>query len=86
MRHSKLRLALLFTLALPVLAQAHPGHDAGVGFAAGALHPLGGMDHLMALLAVGLLAGRMRGRAAGAIVAAYMGLSGVDRLVRALSW
>jgi urease accessory protein len=32
-------------------AFAHPGHEAG--FIAGALHPLTGVDHLLALLAVG---------------------------------
>lgn len=32
-------------------ALAHPGHD--TGFFAGALHPLTGIDHLLALLAVG---------------------------------
>jgi urease accessory protein len=48
------RLALAFTglgLALPALA--HPGH-AGTGFTAGLLHPLTGLDHLLALLAVGM--------------------------------
>jgi urease accessory protein len=40
------------TLALP--AAAHPGHLAGTGLVAGLLHPLTGLDHLLALLAVGL--------------------------------
>ena len=40
-----------FAVALP--AAAHPGH-AETGFAAGLLHPLTGLDHLLALLAVGL--------------------------------
>lgn len=41
-------------LALSLPALAHPGHEAASGFAAGLLHPLTGIDHLLALLAVGL--------------------------------
>lgn len=44
--------ATLLMLALP--AAAHPGHGAESGFGAGLLHPLTGIDHLLALLAVGL--------------------------------
>ena len=47
-------LALLAT-ALP--AAAHPGHEPMSGFAAGIQHPLSGMDHLLAMIAVGLWAG-----------------------------
>lgn len=44
--------------ALPALA--HPGHDHG-GLVAGLLHPIGGLDHLAAMLAVGLWAGLVGG-------------------------
>jgi hydrogenase/urease accessory protein HupE len=37
------------------VAFAHPGHD-GASLATGLLHPLGGVDHIIALIAVGLLA------------------------------
>ncbi len=37
-------------------AFAHPGHF-GTGFAAGLLHPLTGLDHLLAMVMVGLWAG-----------------------------
>lgn len=43
-------------------ALAHPGHPAD-GFAAGMLHPLTGLDHLLAMIAVGLWAGRVGGKA-----------------------
>jgi len=51
--------ALLSCAAAPALA--HPGHAlhlhaAGDMFAAGILHPLTGLDHLLAMLAVGLWA------------------------------
>jgi urease accessory protein len=44
---------LLAGMAIAVPAAAHPGHTE-TGFAAGLLHPLTGLDHLLALLAVGL--------------------------------
>jgi urease accessory protein len=43
--------AALLAIALP--AAAHPGH--GTGFLAGLAHPFTGIDHMLALLAVGLL-------------------------------
>lgn len=56
---SSTQLALLaapMLLLLAGLAVAHPGHDHvhGGGFAAGLAHPLLGLDHLLAMLAVGL--------------------------------
>lgn len=63
-------LAALLALALPLTAVAHPGHAelAASGFAAGLLHPLTGLDHLLALLAVGLWSGSWRGRQRHAMV------------------
>jgi urease accessory protein len=51
--------AALATLAVARPAAAHPGHPDG-GFAAGLLHPLTGLDHLFALLAVGLWSRQQR--------------------------
>jgi urease accessory protein len=45
-------------VALP--AAAHPGHEAATGVLAGLLHPLTGLDHLLALLAVGLWSRQQR--------------------------
>jgi urease accessory protein len=59
---------------LPGVAAAHPGHDAGVSFAAGMLHPLAGVDHLCALFAVGLLAGRLGGRAGLGVAMTFLAL------------
>lgn len=39
---------------IPTVAMAHPLHDGSIGFAGGVLHPLVGLDHLLALLAVGI--------------------------------
>jgi urease accessory protein len=58
--HTIVRCAALAALFLALPAGAHPGH-ADTGFAAGLAHPLTGLDHLLALLAVGLLS-RHQGR------------------------
>jgi urease accessory protein len=44
--------ALLITLAAP--AFAHTDGDAAAGFVSGFLHPIGGWDHVVAMVAVGL--------------------------------
>ncbi len=54
MKH--IRLALAFAL-VPALAHAHPGHGAetgGIGW--GLAHPFSGLDHVLAMIAVGLWA------------------------------
>ncbi|MDE2383041.1 MAG: HupE/UreJ family protein [Alphaproteobacteria bacterium] len=57
-------------------AEAHPGHGA-VGFAAGLLHPLSGLDHMVAMVAVGLFAARLGGRALWALPMAFIGMMSV---------
>lgn len=54
----------LCLLVATVPAFAHPGHDfTGAGFFAGILHPLLGVDHLLAMLVVGIWAAQIGGRA-----------------------
>jgi urease accessory protein len=56
-----LPLALIFLL--PTLAQAHPGMPGhSHGFENGLLHPLTGLDHICAMVAVGLWAAQRGGR------------------------
>ena len=56
--------AALIALLLSNPALAHPGHDAtGSGLLAGLAHPLLGLDHLVAMLAVGVWARQLGGRA-----------------------
>jgi urease accessory protein len=65
----------LFALALclaPALAFAHPGHGEH-GLAAGVLHPLTGLDHLLAMFAVGLWAAQQRGAARLALPCTFVG-------------
>lgn len=51
----KRKLMVLVLLLLPVSAFAHPGHDAG-GFVGGFFHPFTGLDHMIAMLALGMWA------------------------------
>lgn len=60
------RLAALIlgaTFLLPGTAFAHPGHGDASGFMHGFAHPIGGLDHVLAMVAVGLLAAHLGGRA-----------------------
>lgn len=70
MRNITLGAAMLLLLpAAPALA--HPGH-AESGLAAGLLHPLTGMDHMVAMLMVGLWAGLAGGRACWTVPGAFL--------------
>lgn len=57
-----LKIASLLLL-LPGAAMAHTGTGDTIGFWHGLSHPIGGMDHLLAMAAVGLWAIQMGGRA-----------------------
>ncbi|RZI91747.1 MAG: HupE/UreJ family protein [Variovorax sp.] len=83
--------ALALLSLLPLAASAHTGADAGLhhGLAAGFMHPLTGVDHLAAMVAVGLWSALTARRAwpdllwaplafAGMLlVGALMGLAGI---------
>lgn len=53
---------LAFGLLSPSLASAHSGGDHIHGFLSGFEHPLLGLDHLLAMVAVGIVAARTAGR------------------------
>ena len=53
-------IAVALTL-LPALAVAHPGHELSAGSVMGLLHSLTGIDHLLAMLAVGAWAAQLGG-------------------------
>lgn len=69
----------LFALGLPSLALAHTG--IGHGFMQGVAHPMGGMDHLLAMVAVGLLAGRAGGNALWQIPASFIAMLACGTLI-----
>ena len=58
---------------LPTAALAHVGHGSTESFAAGLAHPLGGLDHIAAMIAVGLWAALKGGRALWIWPAAFVG-------------
>jgi len=63
MKHTRLTLALALALA-PTLAHAHPGHGAEIGgIGWGLAHPFTGLDHILAMIAVGLWAVQLGKRA-----------------------
>lgn len=80
-------LALAAAAALaPSLASAHPGLDHVHGLVSGIEHPLFGVDHLLAMVAVGLIAARTGGRGlllvplsfvSAMIVGALLGVNGL---------
>jgi urease accessory protein len=55
-------IAIFFVFA-PAAALAHPGHDGAGGLVHGFLHPVTGIDHVLAMIAVGVLAAQYGGRA-----------------------
>ena len=66
-----LRIAAALLALTPTVAFAHPGHD-GAGLVSGFMHPLGGLDHIIAMVAVGLLAARIGGRALWLVPASFV--------------
>lgn len=57
---------------LPQLALAHTGHNQSQ-FTGGLSHPVGGADHLLAMVALGLLAAQIGGRAFWALPCTFVG-------------
>jgi len=66
------RLMTVATLAAASgAALAHPGHETA-SFATGFAHPFGGLDHLLAMFAVGLYAARQPGAARWALPGGFV--------------
>jgi urease accessory protein len=77
-------LALASLLLMAGTASAHTGDHATVtGFAGGLAHPLLGLDHLFAMIAIGLWAAQQGGRALWAVPAAFVGAMGLGGV---LAW
>jgi urease accessory protein len=69
-----------FSLILPAMlivvspAFAHTALGGTSGVAHGLMHPIGGVDHVLAMVAVGLFAALLSGRAVGLVPAAFLGM------------
>ena len=74
-------LTLTFFFAAASVASAHPGHSPADGIVSGFSHPLGGWDHLLAMLAVGLWAAQLGGRAYWRVPAAFVGIMALTALI-----
>ncbi|MFB2550612.1 HupE/UreJ family protein [Ensifer soli] len=63
--------AMLVAMAAPAFAHLNPAEHGS--FMAGVSHPLFGLDHILAMVAVGLWASQIGGRALVAVPAAFVG-------------
>jgi len=79
MHRTALRIAAASLGLVPTLAFAHPSHESA-GLLTGFLHPLGGVDHIIAMVAVGLLAARIGGRALWLVPASFVATMAVAGL------
>lgn len=66
-------LTLLF-IALPTAAFAHPGHAEAIGVLGGFLHPMSGLDHILCMVAVGVFAFVLGGRALWLVPLSFVGM------------
>lgn len=73
MRKSTFAIASVLALAATP-ALAHPGFVGSSGMAAGIAHPLSGLDHILAMFAVGILAAQAGGRYLWAIPATFVSM------------
>ena len=64
--------AFMTLVADPALA--HTGAGAAGGMAAGVAHPIGGLDHVLAMVAVGILAAQRGGRALALVPVAFLAM------------
>jgi urease accessory protein len=64
--------ALAAAALSPTLALAHTGGSDAHGFVHGFMHPLTGLDHILAMVTVGILAWQLGGRAIWAVPAAFV--------------
>jgi urease accessory protein len=64
----------LALIALPTAAFAHAGHGDTAGLLSGFLHPVWGIDHILAMVAVGVFAFVLGGRALFLVPLAFVGM------------
>jgi urease accessory protein len=78
---ASLLVALL--VLVPTAAFAHPGHGPEIGLMAGFLHPLTGSDHILCMVAVGVFAVVLGGRALWLVPLSFVGMMVVGFLLGA---
>jgi len=77
-----MRAILAFLLILlPTAALAHTGHGDTSGFIHGFMHPVGGLDHVLAMVAVGVFAFVLGGRALWLVPLSFVAMMAVGFLL-----
>ncbi len=71
----------LLLILLPTAALAHTGAGDASGFLHGFMHPIGGVDHVLAMVAVGVFAYVLGGRALWLVPLSFVGMMAVGFLV-----
>src|ERR1700736_5283684 len=74
MRSALLRILAAVLMLAPATAFAHTGAGYAHGFADGFAHPLDGLDHMLAMVPVGILAWQLGGRAIWLLPASFLSL------------
>ncbi|HZY69297.1 MAG TPA: HupE/UreJ family protein [Devosia sp.] len=74
-------LLALGLIALPSAAFAHTGAGDAHGFLHGFEHPIGGLDHVLAMVAVGIFAFVLSGRALWMVPLSFVGMMAVGFLL-----
>ena len=77
MKAKPIAAAALVLLGATAPALAHTGHSDAHGFVHGFIHPVGGTDHVLAMVAVGLFAAHLGGRALWAMPSAFVAVMAV---------
>src|SRR5215469_13549041 len=72
MHRTLARLLAVIAAIVPTTAFAHPDLGNHQDFIGGFAHPLSGADHILAMVAVGLLAARLGGRALVLVPATFV--------------
>lgn len=70
-----------FSELVPLLSLVPMHEYGGGGILSGFLHPLLGLDHLLAMLAVGILSAQIGGRALWTVPATFVGTMGIGALL-----
>lgn len=76
--------ATLAATTVSTAALAHTGVGATAGFTAGFGHPMGGLDHILAMVGVGLFAWMLKGRALWLVPAAFVAMMAVGGVLGVL--
>jgi len=66
----------LLVFAVMTNVEAHPLHMPDAGLAAGLAHPFIGLDHLLAMIAVGIWAGQLGGRSTWLVPLSFVSIMG----------